>query len=240
MASPLLLRPEGELDHHQETRLAPQPQLLIIPLQGRAVELCRHNEPMAWTRICILGPRLSRARCSAGRTTPASPSPSSSTSSTGTGRCRPRRRWRSARWAVPRGCGAGISRLFPISAAMATTSTAIASASFASSPSWTSTASRPTLALDKAVADHYPVLIQEGQRRGAEFIAHGLSRRRLIHIGMSEDEERQYIRDAIAAVEKATGTRPGGRSRPRLQGNPRPPDLLAAAGTRYRRDSGTH
>src|SRR5438105_809170 len=30
----------------------------------------------------------------------------------------------------------------------------------------------PTLALDKAVADHYPTLVKEGQRRGAEFIAH--------------------------------------------------------------------
>ena len=36
----------------------------------------------------------------------------------------------------------------------------------------------PTLALDKTVADHYPFLVKEGQRRGAEFIAHGLSRRR--------------------------------------------------------------
>ena len=50
---------------------------------------------------------------------------------------------------------------------------------------------KPTLALDKVVADHYPFLIKEGQKRDAEFIAHGLSRRRIIHIGMSEDEERQ-------------------------------------------------
>src|SRR5207237_7953231 len=58
----------------------------------------------------------------------------------------------------------------------------------------------PTLALDRAVADHYPTLVKEGQKRGAEFIAHGLSRRRIIHIGMSEDEERDYIRASIAAV----------------------------------------
>src|SRR5205823_5055924 len=70
----------------------------------------------------------------------------------------------------------------------------------------------PTLALDKAVADHYPTLVEEGQRRGAEFIAHGLSRRRIIHIGMSEDEESDYIRTSIAAVERATGTRPVGWS----------------------------
>jgi allantoinase len=69
---------------------------------------------------------------------------------------------------------------------------------------------KPTLALDKAVADHYPVLVKEGQKRDAEFIAHGLSRRRIIHIGMSEDAERQYIRASIEAVERATGKRPIG------------------------------
>ena len=63
----------------------------------------------------------------------------------------------------------------------------------------------PTLALDEAVADHYPTLVREGQQRGAEFIAHGLSRRRIIYIGMSEGEERDYIRASIAAVERATG-----------------------------------
>ena len=92
---------------------------------------------------------------------------------------------------------------------------------------------KPTLALDKAIADHYPFLIKEGQRRDAEFIAHGLSRRRLIHIGMSEDEERQYIRASIAAVDKATGKRPVGWSGPDFQETPHTPDLLAAAGLRY-------
>src|SRR5260370_18874913 len=75
---------------------------------------------------------------------------------------------------------------------------------------------KPTLALDKAVADHYPFLIKEGRKRDAEFIAHGLSRRRIIHIGMSEDEERQYIRDSIEAVRKAPGQRPAACARPRL------------------------
>ena len=91
----------------------------------------------------------------------------------------------------------------------------------------------PTLALDKAVADHYPTLVEEGQRRGAEFIAHGLSRRRIIHIGMSEDEECQYIRTSIAAVERATGTRPVGWSGPDFQETPNTLGLLAAEGIRY-------
>ena len=92
---------------------------------------------------------------------------------------------------------------------------------------------RPTLALDKAVADHYPTLVEEGRKRGAEFIAHGLSRRRIIHIGMSEDEEREYIRASIAAVETAMGTRPVGWSGPDFQETPNTPNLLAAEGIRY-------
>jgi allantoinase len=91
----------------------------------------------------------------------------------------------------------------------------------------------PTLALDKAVADHYPTLVGEGLRRGAEFVAHGLSRRRLIHTGMSEDEERAYIRASIEAVEQATGTRPIGWSGPDFQETPNTPNLLAAEGIRY-------
>ena len=92
---------------------------------------------------------------------------------------------------------------------------------------------KPTLALDKAVADHYPYLVKEGLKREAEFIAHGLSRRRIIHIGMSEDEERAYIRTSIEAVEKATGKRPIGWSGPDFQETPNTPNLLSAEGIRY-------
>src|SRR6476646_4311899 len=92
---------------------------------------------------------------------------------------------------------------------------------------------KPTLALDKAVADHYPVLVAEGQKRGAEFIAHGLSRRRIIPIGMSEDEERQYIGAAIEAVEKAAGKRPIAWSGREFQETHDTPTLLAAEGIRY-------
>jgi peptidoglycan/xylan/chitin deacetylase (PgdA/CDA1 family) len=69
------------------------------------------------------------------------------------------------------------------------------------------------------VADHYPTLVKEGQSRGAEFIAHGLSRRRIIHIGISEDEKRQYIRASVDAVQRAAGTRPVGWSGPDFLGD---------------------
>jgi hypothetical protein len=92
---------------------------------------------------------------------------------------------------------------------------------------------KPTLALDKAVADHYPFLVEEGQKRGAEFIAHGLPRRRIIHVGMSEDEERQYIRASTEAVERATGKRPLGWSGPDFQETPNTPNLLASERISY-------
>lgn len=91
----------------------------------------------------------------------------------------------------------------------------------------------PTLALDKAIAENYPFLVAEGKKRGAEFIAHGLTRRQIIHIGMSEDEERAYIKASIDAVEQATGSRPLGWSGPDFQETTHTPNLLAEAGIRY-------
>src|SRR5256886_3170869 len=50
---------------------------------------------------------------------------------------------------------------------------------------------------------------------------------------LSEDEERQYIRASIEAVEKATGRRPVGWSGPDFQETQNTPNLLAADGIRY-------
>jgi peptidoglycan/xylan/chitin deacetylase (PgdA/CDA1 family) len=49
---------------------------------------------------------------------------------------------------------------------------------------------------------------------------------------MSEDEERQYIRASIDAVERATGTRPVGWSGPDFQEMSNTPTLLAVSGDR--------
>lgn len=50
---------------------------------------------------------------------------------------------------------------------------------------------------------------------------------------MSEDEERQYTRASIAAVERTTGMRPVGWSGPDFQETPNTLNLLAAEGIRY-------
>jgi allantoinase len=96
----------------------------------------------------------------------------------------------------------------------------------------------PTLALDAMTADNYPYLVTAGQDRGAEFIAHGIGRREIIHAGMSEEQERRYIQTSIAAVEKATGTRPAGWLGPDFQETVNTPHLLAAEGITYLCDFG--
>ena len=55
---------------------------------------------------------------------------------------------------------------------------------------------------------------------------------------MSEDEEREYIRASIEAVERATGKRPIGWSGPDFQETPNTPNLLAAESIRYLCDWG--
>jgi allantoinase len=97
---------------------------------------------------------------------------------------------------------------------------------------------KPIVAMDQAVAQNYPVLIAESKKRGAEFVAHGVSPRRTLHNGMSEAAERAYIRGSIAALEKATGTRPAGWSSPGFHESTRTPNLVAAEGIRYICDFG--
>jgi peptidoglycan/xylan/chitin deacetylase (PgdA/CDA1 family) len=96
----------------------------------------------------------------------------------------------------------------------------------------------PTLALDATTAENYPYLVAAGKARGAEFIAHGIARREIIHAGMSEEQERAYIQTSIAAVTKSTGLRPRGWLGPDFQETINTPHLLAAEGITYLCDFG--
>ncbi|HEY7710245.1 MAG TPA: polysaccharide deacetylase family protein, partial [Candidatus Entotheonella sp.] len=91
----------------------------------------------------------------------------------------------------------------------------------------------PTVAMDALTAEHYPELVRHCQRRGCEIIAHGISASRMITSRMTEQEERQYIHTAIAALARATGTTPTGWFGPEYGESARTPQLLAQAGMRY-------
>lgn len=92
---------------------------------------------------------------------------------------------------------------------------------------------KPVVAMDQTIAEHNPFLVRECQRRGLEFIAHGTTARRVIHAAMTREAERDYIRQSIQAIERATGTRPVGWSGPEFRESVHTPGLLAAEGIRY-------
>jgi peptidoglycan/xylan/chitin deacetylase (PgdA/CDA1 family) len=87
--------------------------------------------------------------------------------------------------------------------------------------------------MDALTAEHYPELVRHCQRRGCEIIAHGISVSRMITSRMTEQEERDYIHTAIAALARATGTAPAGWFGPEYGESARTPQLLAQAGIHY-------
>jgi peptidoglycan/xylan/chitin deacetylase (PgdA/CDA1 family) len=63
---------------------------------------------------------------------------------------------------------------------------------------------KPTVAMDKAVAENYPFLVRECQKRELEVIGHGTTARRIIHADMSEAEEQAYIHESVEALTRMT------------------------------------
>jgi peptidoglycan/xylan/chitin deacetylase (PgdA/CDA1 family) len=92
---------------------------------------------------------------------------------------------------------------------------------------------RSTVAMDVFTAENYPFLVQHCQQRGAEIMGHGASVSRMITSKMSEQDERQYIRDTVAGLTRATGATPLGWLSPEYGESERTPQLLAEAGIRY-------
>jgi peptidoglycan/xylan/chitin deacetylase (PgdA/CDA1 family) len=92
---------------------------------------------------------------------------------------------------------------------------------------------RATAAADAVIAARYPFLIEQFQKRHWEIAAHGYSLTRVISNRMSEEQERNYIRTSLEAVEKASGTRPRGWHGPEYGESERTPALLAEFGVKY-------
>ena len=92
---------------------------------------------------------------------------------------------------------------------------------------------KPTVALDALTAANYPYLVRHLLDRGCEIIGHGVSVSRMITSNMSEQEERDYIQESLAALTTATGTTPQGWLGPEYGESSRTPQLLAEAGIRY-------
>src|SRR4029450_1616786 len=76
-------------------------------------------------------------------------------------------------------------------------------------------------------------LVRHCRQRQCEIIGHGMSVSRMITSRMSEQEEREYIRTAIATLTRATGSPPVGWFGLEYGDSAPTPQLLAPAGIRY-------
>jgi allantoinase len=94
---------------------------------------------------------------------------------------------------------------------------------------------RATVALNSEVCDLYPAIVEQGLRRGWDFMAHGQTNSETLY-GLSEEEERTSIEQTLGRIERAVGQRPRGWLSAGLAENFLTPDLLAAAGVDYLAD----
>ncbi|PLS16783.1 polysaccharide deacetylase [Bacillus sp. M6-12] len=91
---------------------------------------------------------------------------------------------------------------------------------------------RGTVALNSEVCEHYPRIIEEGNKLGWEWMGHGQTNSRFM-ANMTEEEERIVIKDVISTIERSTGVRPKGWLSPALTETFNTPDLLAEEGIEY-------
>jgi allantoinase len=91
---------------------------------------------------------------------------------------------------------------------------------------------RGSAALNVALCEHHPEIIEALLERGWELFCHGIYNTRYTH-GMTEAQERAMIEDAFATVERHTGRRLKGWLSPALTNTERTPHLLAEYGIAY-------
>src|SRR3954470_17466402 len=91
---------------------------------------------------------------------------------------------------------------------------------------------RATVALNSEVCVHHPVIIEEGNKRGWEWMGHNESNTRRLNEA-PPGEEPGIIQRTLATIEKAAGKRPVGWLGSGLQETWNTVDLLAAEGCEY-------
>jgi len=91
---------------------------------------------------------------------------------------------------------------------------------------------RATVCLNSDVCREYPRIIEEGNRRGWEWMGHGQNNSNFLN-GIDEARERALIADVLDTIEVGTGRRPRGWLGPFLSETYATPDLLAEHGIEY-------
>jgi allantoinase len=89
---------------------------------------------------------------------------------------------------------------------------------------------RGSISLSTALCDHHPEIIAMCAERDWEFFSHGIYNTRYTY-GMSEEQEREMIIDAMASIKQHTGQNCAGYLAPALSHSELTLDLFAEAGT---------
>ncbi|MCB1689103.1 MAG: polysaccharide deacetylase family protein [Halioglobus sp.] len=89
---------------------------------------------------------------------------------------------------------------------------------------------RGSVSLSTALCDHHPELIAMCAERDWEFFSHGIYNTRYTY-GMSEEQERDMIRDAMESIHRHTGQQCAGYLAPALSHSELTLDLFAEVGT---------
>ena len=92
---------------------------------------------------------------------------------------------------------------------------------------------KPTVAMDALTAEHYPYLVNHCLQRGYEIIGHGISVSQVITSDMSEQQEREYIRNSVGTLKRTTGVAPTGWLGAEYGESARTPQLLSQEGIQY-------
>jgi peptidoglycan/xylan/chitin deacetylase (PgdA/CDA1 family) len=96
---------------------------------------------------------------------------------------------------------------------------------------------RGSVSLSTALCDHHPEIIAMCAERDWEFFSHGIYNTRYTY-GMSEEQERDMIRDAMESIHKHTGQQCAGYLAPALSHSELTMDLFAEVGTELFGDAG--
>jgi len=89
-----------------------------------------------------------------------------------------------------------------------------------------------TAAINSEVCEHYPEIVEEGNRLGWEWMAHGPNNS-MLFTGMPEEAEKPIIAATLDVLAKCTGKRARGWLSPALTETDHTLDLLAEAGIEY-------
>ncbi|MEM6834909.1 MAG: polysaccharide deacetylase family protein [Sphingomonadales bacterium] len=92
---------------------------------------------------------------------------------------------------------------------------------------------KATVAMNAAIASRYPSIAKDTIAGGHEIIAHSTDMNGLQYGGMSEDDERALIADALTDLEAVTGSKPAGWRSVAQTHSFGTLDLLAEHGVRY-------